>query len=566
MLAPTPAAATTSELFALAQDSFRTFLQEFASYGIWAHPDLELRPGHGMLCYYDLKDGHIYLSLPDLTEPTGKLQMLFLRSLMRCESQAELDRFFRLFIPYVIAHELAHHFRHHYGLFTQNLWQEEQIANQLAIAVVKHRLTPEDKAFALHALPRALEGLAIKIESKSIAADSYYSFASALNASGQMGDAALDSVEIVQKLFAANPEDILKDSGQLSDELLQRLDQRDELIDSINAQYASDQMRYFYYHIGWLHLALAGRERHYVEEFIRLHLNQREELLPPVPADSNPRESAVLACFKAYRDTLPLSESASRYFYKRYRTLLLASLRAANLEGDTRSEALLREASALLETWRGREKESDALVYLSHLAPPALRRLFPHQIAEHVPAQLPLLHHLPSSADVRLWQHVALKVSDAAARNTLRRLALLDQTDIYRPLPAEMMLELAQTLCRVKLAPGETIIWERELNDDVYILTEGELEASVTQADGDIIRLAAIQPGEVFGEMAFFTQEPRNATVRATMSSECFVLKDSDLRLLAFRHPMLLMQMAGVLAKRLAVFIKARAMEDEARS
>jgi hypothetical protein len=40
--------------------------------------------------------------------------------------------------------------------------------------------------------------------------------------------------------------------------------------------------------------------------------------------------------------------------------------------------------------------------------------------------------------------------------------------------------------------------------------------------------------------------------------SECFVLKDSDLPLFSFKHPSILVQMAGVLAKRLATFMKAQ--------
>ena len=52
--------------------------------------------------------------------------------------------------------------------------------------------------------------------------------------------------------------------------------------------------------------------------------------------------------------------------------------------------------------------------------------------------------------------------------------------------------------------------------------------------------------------MAWFTREARTATVRALTPAECFVLKDYDLRLLAFKHPCMLMQMAGVVAQRLA--------------
>jgi hypothetical protein len=545
-------------LFAFAQLCFRNFLTEFAQYGIEADPGLELRQGNGLLCYYDMKDRQVYLSLPNLSEPVGKLHMLFLRSLLKCETQDELWQFFYLFIPHVIAHELAHHFRHRYGTFTDNLWHEEQVANQLSVAVTKHRLSPEEKAFARKVLPRAIEGLAAKMESKNIATDSYHNILYALNASGQIGDAAVENIEMVQKLFAVKPEEILKGTGQLSAELVERLEQRDDIIEDINDDYASDAIRYIYYHIGWLYLALTGRETQYVEEFARVHLNRRVELLPPVPRDPDPDEKALLACFKAYRETAPFSETGSRYFYKRYRALLIAKLQSTVLLAPSQREQLENEAGALLENWHGREKESDTLVYLSQLAPPALRQLFPHLISEHLDPDLPLIRFLPTETDVRLWRRICLRGEDPGAANTLHRLSLLDEADIYRPLPAEVMLEITHTLCRMKLDTSETIIWEGEVNDDVYILVDGELEVGILR-DGQFKAFDAIRPGEVFGEMAFFTREPRNATVRATGPAECFVLKGSDLRLFAFKHPSVLMQMAGVLARRLANFIKTKA-------
>jgi hypothetical protein len=317
-------------------------------------------------------------------------------------------------------------------------------------------------------------------------------------------------------------------------------------------------MRYIYYHVGWLYLALTSRETQYVEEFVRVHLNRQTELLPTVTVDADPDPKVIQACFRAYRDTARLSAVGSRYFYKRYRLLLLAKLQATALLAPSQTEQLKREAAVLLENWLGREKESDTLVYLSQLAPPALRNLFPHLISKALQPGLPLQVHLPTETDRRLWKHIFLEEPDAGAVNTLHRLTLLDQADIYRPLPAEVMLELAHNLCRIKLAEGETVIWEGEINDDVFILIEGELEVCVTR-DQQLKRFDSLRPGEAFGEMAFFTREPRNATVRATRPSECFVLKGSDLRLFAYKHPSILMQMAGVLAKRLANFIKTRA-------
>lgn len=541
------------DLFALGQRHFHNFLAEFAAYGLQADPGIELRRGTGLLCYYSLEERHIYLSVPDFSQPTGKLQALFLRSLLGCESNEELLRFFHLMIPHVIAHELAHHYRHRYGLFGQSLWQEEQIANKLAVAVVKHRLAPEEKAYARDFLRRAIESLSAKMEAKNIAVDSYYSVLHALNVSGQVGQADFENLEMIQSALGVSAEQMLQSSGQLAPELLERIDQRDELIEQIDTQYAADQLKYIYYHVGWLYLDLTSRETEYVDEFARLYLNMPVDLLPPVAVDEPPDDRAVRACFQAYQDTASPSPALSRYFYKRYRSLLLARLKAAQLPLAAQAERLKREAALILETWQ--EGETDTLDYLAQLAPSDLRPLFPHLIKTQPHDSLNLPADLSTETDRRLWQYVVQGAADPAAANTLYRLQMLDQSDIYRSLPAELLLELAQLFCQVFYAPGEAIIWQGERNDDVYFLLEGRLEVIITPQQQPI-KVGEIKPGEIFGEIAFFTEDPRYATVRAVEPSRCFVLTDVELQLLAYQHPIILMQMAGALAKRLADLYK----------
>ncbi len=537
------------DLFALGQGHFHNFLAEFAAYGLQADPGLELRRGTGLLCYYSLEERHIYLSVPDFSQPTGKLQALFLRSLLGCESNEELLRFFHLMIPHVIAHELAHHYRHRYGLFGQSLWQEEQVANKLAVAVVKHRLAPAEKAYARDFLRRAIESLSAKMEAKNIAVDSYYSVLHALNVSGQVGLTDFENLEMIQSALGVSAEQMLESSGQLAPELVERIENRDELIEQIDTQYAADQLKYIYYQVTWLYLDLTSRETEYVDEFARLYLNMPVDLLPPVHVHGHPEDREVLACFRAYQDTLPYAPALGRYFYKRYRSLLLARLKAAQLQVAAHAERLKREAALILETWQA--GETDTLDYLSQLAPPELRPLFPHLIKTRPPESLNLPADLPTETDRRLWQHVMRHTADSTAANTLYRLQMLDQSDIYRSLPAELLLELAQRFCLARYAPGEAVIWQGERNDDVYFLLEGRLEVIITR-QGQPLKVGEIKPGEIFGEIAFFTEDPRYATVRAVEASRCFVLTDVELQLLAYQHPIILMQMAGALAKRLA--------------
>jgi CRP-like cAMP-binding protein len=229
------------------------------------------------------------------------------------------------------------------------------------------------------------------------------------------------------------------------------------------------------------------------------------------------------------------------------------------LEVPTQTDSFKKETRLILGTWS--EQEADTLNYLAHLAPPALRTLFPHTIADQLDPDLDLRVDLPTDTDRRLWRHLTLGQPDRGVANTLQRLELLDRTDLYRSLPADVMLELVHNLCRIKLASNETIIWQGELNDDVYILIEGRLQVFVRQ-NGHDVHVNDIEPGEMFGEVAFFTEEPRNATARAVEPSECFVLKDSDLQLFAYKHPAVLMQMAAVLAKRLTQLYQAGRLDN----
>ena len=61
---------------------------------------------------------------------------------------------------------------------------------------------------------------------------------------------------------------------------------------------------------------------------------------------------------------------------------------------------------------------------------------------------------------------------------------------------------------------GEVIFRQGDVGDCMYVVQDGEVEV-VNIANGDIIRLAVLGPGDFFGEMAIFEKEVRSATVRA---------------------------------------------------
>ncbi len=61
---------------------------------------------------------------------------------------------------------------------------------------------------------------------------------------------------------------------------------------------------------------------------------------------------------------------------------------------------------------------------------------------------------------------------------------------------------------------GEEIVRQGESGDCMYVIQAGRAEVVRSEA-GKESRLAVLQEGDVFGEMALFDQEERSATVRA---------------------------------------------------
>jgi len=297
------------------------------------------------------------------------------------------------------------------------------------------------------------------------------------------------------------------------------------------------------FQLGWIFQDLCSREQHYIYDFVRDGLHLTWPLLDKIePDDSEPDDDEVVACFSAHQHAASVSESGSRYFYKRYRTHLLRKM------DRSRSAAVGREVSSFLEQLS--DGHYDGLEGAARFAPSRVQHLFPHAIARNLLPAPEVAAHLANTTDRRLWLHTVMGKEDERAARTLNRIVTLEQAPIFRPLPAETLLELGHSLCRVLIAEGDPIILEGRANDDIYVLTEGRLSVSKRRGSTDVT-LGFISPGEVFGEMAFLTRHLRSATVRAVEASECIMVKSADMRLLAYRQPSVVLQIARVLAERL---------------
>ena len=135
-------------------------------------------------------------------------------------------------------------------------------------------------------------------------------------------------------------------------------------------------------------------------------------------------------------------------------------------------------------------------------------------------------------AERKAAAHKTFTPQELAERFPLRRLTL-EQREVlllhFKPRTA---------------APGERIFRAGDDADGVYFIAQGEVEVAVA---GRQITLGA---GEVFGEMALISSQPRSADVTALDYSEFAVLSGRDFRHLLRKYPDIRAQIVRSAAER----------------
>jgi glucose-6-phosphate 1-dehydrogenase len=103
---------------------------------------------------------------------------------------------------------------------------------------------------------------------------------------------------------------------------------------------------------------------------------------------------------------------------------------------------------------------------------------------------------------------------------------LLARTAFFAEAPALVLNNLLPAFRPLAVAAGATIVEAGALDDEMYFVCRGELEA----IGGDGSRLGVLREGEFFGEMAVLFDQPRAATVRATTACDLLVLDGDEFR------------------------------------
>lgn len=138
---------------------------------------------------------------------------------------------------------------------------------------------------------------------------------------------------------------------------------------------------------------------------------------------------------------------------------------------------------------------------------------------------------------------------------------------LLRPLDEDDRRRVLAAASRHRYRRGEAIFREGDPGDSLHLLDKGHVAVQMTTPVGDVLTLAVLGPGEMFGELAALSaQSHRSATIRSLDRTETLVVSGEAFAELRHDHPSLnelLLELASARIPRLsgqiveALFVRA---------
>jgi len=196
----------------------------------------------------------------------------------------------------------------------------------------------------------------------------------------------------------------------------------------------------------------------------------------------------------------------------------MLALLALSLLGDRATIAVA------LENLKNSRQVVNALDTLESIRDSALiRPLFPiWEPGGNIPPEMSLTQVLSALGDEKdEWLHTCAHFAKEETMETLPTLSTMERVLLLRrvPLLAELtptdLQRIAAIASEQGFEDGETVCEQGEPGDEMYIIVSGEVRIVVhneAQEENEVARRGA---GDVVGEMAIISGEPRSATVTA---------------------------------------------------
>jgi NTE family protein len=127
---------------------------------------------------------------------------------------------------------------------------------------------------------------------------------------------------------------------------------------------------------------------------------------------------------------------------------------------------------------------------------------------------------------------------------------LVEEAAVFSALSPEARGFVASRLEPILLSAGDVLIRQGDASDSLYLIAVGRLRVTMRRADGTDAVLAELGRGELVGEMALITSEPRSATVSAVRDSHLLRLPTDAYMQLVGEHPEALREITTQVVRR----------------
>ncbi len=104
----------------------------------------------------------------------------------------------------------------------------------------------------------------------------------------------------------------------------------------------------------------------------------------------------------------------------------------------------------------------------------------------------------------------------------------LREIPLFSEMDEQEVAGIRAIMDEMKFKAGQIIIREGDVGDLFYVITAGQAEVTIRDADGTEVLLHKVGPGDFFGELSMLTNEPRTARVRAVENLTTLVLERDE--------------------------------------
>jgi CRP/FNR family transcriptional regulator, cyclic AMP receptor protein len=127
----------------------------------------------------------------------------------------------------------------------------------------------------------------------------------------------------------------------------------------------------------------------------------------------------------------------------------------------------------------------------------------------------------------------------------------LSGSELFSNLGAEALARVAVKASTMRLERNDTLFSEGDEADELFVVLTGRIAIAKSSTDGRESLVALMEPGDIFGEMPLFDDEPRSASARALERSEVVRVPFDAMRSELEAQPALMWDVVALYASRL---------------